>query len=174
MDKEYSPMKIYLGISQWLAVLCVAALLTGCGNTDEADTPANPQQAASATDESEEHSHGTGPHDGALADWGGGAYHVEFTVDHDKQEATVYIVGGDEVSPAPIAAESIQLTIDDPAMQVALNAVPQEGDPTGTSSRFVGAHESLGVVQDYAGTISGVIEGTPYTGDFHEEPHEDH
>ena len=167
-------MKKYLAISQWLVVLGISVILAGCGDTDDAETPAEQEQTSGTTDESEGHSHGAGPHDGALADWGGGAYHVEFTVDHDKQEATVYIVGGDEVSPAPIAAESIQLTIDDPAMQVALNAVPQEGDPTGTSSRFVGAHESLGVVQEYAGTISGVIEGTPYTGAFHEEPHEDH
>ena len=46
--------------------------------------------------------HGAGPHDGTLADWGGGKYHVEFTVDHDKQEATVYILGGDEKTPSPI------------------------------------------------------------------------
>lgn len=120
------------------------------------------------------HSHGAGPYDGVIADWGGGKYHVEFTVDHDKQEGTIYILGPDEKSPVPIDAESIDLSINDPVMQVTLTAAPQDGDPDGKASRFVGNHEKLGVVQEYAGTISGVIEGTPYSGDFKEEPHDDH
>ena len=56
-------------------------------------------------------------------------------------------------------------------MQVILKAMPQEGDPEGTASRFVGNHESLGVVQEYEGTITGVVDGTPYSGNFKEEPH---
>ena len=32
-------------------------------------------------------------------------------------------------------------------------------------------HESLGVVQEYEGTISGVVDETPYSGDFKEEAH---
>jgi len=117
------------------------------------------------------HAHGEGPHEGTVADWGGGKYHVEFTVDHDKQEGTVYILGSDEKSPVPIDAESIDLSISDPVMQVTLKAAPQENDPAGKASRFVGNHEKLGVVQEYAGTIAGVIDGTPYSGDFAEEAH---
>ena len=120
------------------------------------------------------HSHGAGPHDGVIADWGGGKYHVEFTVDHDQQQATVYILGPDEKSPVPIDAESIDLSITDPAMQLTLTASPQDGNPDGKASRFVGNHEKLGVVQEYAGTISGVVDGTPYSGDFKEEPHGGH
>jgi hypothetical protein len=118
--------------------------------------------------------HGAGPHDGTVADWGGGKYHVEFTVDHDQQEGTVYILGADEKSPVPIDAESIDLSITDPVMQVTLKAAPQDSDPAGKSSRFVGNHEKLGVVQEYAGTIVGVIDGTPFSGDFNEEAHGDH
>jgi hypothetical protein len=117
------------------------------------------------------HGHGAGPHDGTIVDWGGGKFHVEFTVDHDKQEATVYIFGSDEKSPIPIDAESIDLSITDPMMQVELKAVPQESDPAGKASRFVGNHKNLGVVQEYAGTVTGVIDGTPYSGDFAEEAH---
>jgi hypothetical protein len=36
----------------------------------------------------------------------------------------------------------------------------------------VGTHDSLGVVQEFSGTISGEIDGTPYSGDFKEEPHD--
>lgn len=117
----------------------------------------------------EGHSHGTGPHDGTIADWGGGKYHVEFTVDHNKQQATVYIFGSDEKTPAPIDAESIELSIVEPAMQVTLQASPQDGETDGKSSRFIGTHEKLGVVQEYAGTMTGVVDGTPYSGDFKEE-----
>lgn len=115
------------------------------------------------------HAHGTGPHEGTVADWGGGKYHVEFTVDHDKQEGTVYILGSDEKTATPIDATEIDLSISDPVMQVTLKAAPQASDPAGKSSRFVGNHEKLGVVQEYAGTITGVIDGTPYSGDFQEE-----
>ncbi len=118
--------------------------------------------------------HAAGPHGGTVVDWGGGKYHVEFTVDHDQQTGTVYILGPDGKSPVAIDAESIDLSIQDPVMQVTLLAEPQAADPAGQASRFVGQHQSLGVVQEYAGTIVGVIDGTPYSGDFAEHPHDDH
>jgi len=121
----------------------------------------------------EGHAHGTGPHDGTIADWGGGKYHVEFTVDHDRQQATVYILGSDEKTSMPIDAQSIELSIQDPAMQVTLQASPQEGDLDGKASRFVGTDEKLGVVQEYAGTLTGVVDGTPFSGDFEETAHAD-
>lgn len=155
-------------------LLAAAAFLVGCGsNTEQQPTT----QTQTTNDHGHSHgegeglSHGAGPHDGTVADWGGGKYHVEFTVDHDKQEATVYILGGDEKTPSPIEVEEIELSIKDPAMQVTLNATPQEDDPDGSASRFVGTHESLGVVQEYEGTITGVIDETPYSGNFKEEPH---
>ncbi|EMB16463.1 hypothetical protein [Rhodopirellula europaea] len=117
------------------------------------------------------HGHGAGPHDGTIADWGGGKYHVEFTVDHDKTQATVYVLGADEKTATPIDAETIDLAITDPQMSIMLEAVPEESDPPGKSSRFIGTHEKLGVVQEYAGTMTGVIDGTPYSGDFSEEAH---
>jgi hypothetical protein len=59
-------------------------------------------------------------------------------------------------------------------MQVTLQAAPQEGDPQGKTSRFTGTNEKLGVVREYAGTMTGVVDGTPYSGDFKEEAHGDH
>jgi hypothetical protein len=121
-----------------------------------------------------DHEHGAGPHGGTLADWGGGKYHVEFTVDHDKKEATVYVLGLDEKTASPIAAKDGELlvTINQPAFDVRLKAAPQPGEPAGSSSRFVGTHESLGTVQEFAGTITAEVDGTPYAGEFHEEPHD--
>lgn len=129
---------------------------------------------ADGTEHAPHGGHGAGPHGGTVVDWGGGKYHVEFTVDHDKQEGTVYVLGSDEKSPVPIDAQSIDLSINEPVMQVSLKAAPQSSDPAGKASRFTGNNKSLGVVQEYAGTIAGVIDGTPYSGDFKEEPHGDH
>ena len=79
----------------------------------------------------------------------------------------VYVLGSDEKSPAPIKTDTVLLSIGDPE----LLPVPLEGETDGVSSRFVGKHEKLGIVQEYAGTMSAEIEGTPYTGDFKEEAH---
>lgn len=157
--------------------------LTGC-KQESANTPKTPATAAADahghphadgdTSHAPHAGHGSGPHDGTVADWGGGKFHVEFTVDHGKKEGTVYILGADEKTPVAIEATEIELSITDPVMQVTLKAARQSSDPAGKSSRFIGNHEKLGVVQEYAGTISGVIEGTPYSGDFKEVPHGAH
>lgn len=124
-------------------------------------------------DHSEEgHAHGPGPHDGTIADWGGGKFHVEFTVDHDKQEATVYILGNDERTPVPIDASEISLTIKEPSFTISLKASPKLSDPEGKASRFVGTHEGFAVVAEYEGSMSGVVDGTPYSGKFKEEAHD--
>ena len=157
-----------------LVTLSTVSLMVGCG--DKAAREPATQPAAAADDHphphpDEAHGHGAGPHDGTLADWGGGKDHVEFTVDHDKQEATVYVLGSDEKTPAPITSDKVLLSITDPDFQTDLLPVPLEGDAAGTSSRFVGTHESLGIVQEYTGTISAEVDGTPYAGNFKEEPH---
>ena len=152
-----------------LACSVLLNVVTGCG---PASNPAPPPATQAKPDaEDHGHSHGSGPHGGTLTDWGGGAYHVEFTVDHDTKEAVVYVVGSDEKSPQPIKADKILLTINDPMTELELVAKPLEGEAKGTSSRYVGTHDTIGIVKEFAGTISGEIEGTPYTGDFKEEPH---
>ena len=154
--------------------LLTVILALGCGDQSAPAPNSTPAPAASTTpakDAPKHAAHGTGPHEGAVADWGGSKFHVEFTVDHDKQEATVFILGDDEKTATPIKAATILLNINDPKFQVELAAAPLEGEAEGTTSRFIGKHESLGKVQEFAGTISGEIEGTPYAGDFKEDPH---
>lgn len=154
------------------------AFVTGCAKppaeSPVADTTTEP--AATAPADEHAHSHGHGPHEGTLADWGGGKYHVEFTVDHDKKEAAVYVLGDDAKTPAPVAAKDgeLLLSINDPSFQVTLAAAPQEGDPEGAASRYIGQHDSLGIVREFEGTISGDVDGTPFAGDFKEEPHGAH
>lgn len=165
-------MKKNLATFASLATLSAVALLAGCNPTPPAAAPAPTTTPAPPPSEAHKHAaHGAGPHEGAVADWGGGKFHVEFTVDHDKQAATVYVLGSDEKTATPVKAEKLLLSINDPKFQVDLAPTPLDGEKDGVSSRFVGKHESLGKVQEFAGTISGEVDGTPYAGDFKEEPH---
>lgn len=156
------------------ALWLTAAFLVifGCTNrpADETDAKSNQAESAASTD----HGHGSGPHGGVVADWSGGKYHVEFTVDHDKRKATVYVLADDAATPAPIKTDKLLLTINEPAFQVELAAAPAAGEGGNASSRFVGQHENLGIVREFAGTISGEVDGTPYAGDFKEEAGHDH
>jgi hypothetical protein len=161
------------------SLLLTLTLALGCGDADKPAPQPATTPAASTTPAKDDHGHqhaghGAGPHEGTLADWGGGKYHVEFTVDHDNQEATVYILGSDEKTASPVKADKLLLSINEPKFQVELAAAPLEGEAEGTASRFVGKHASLGKVQEFAGTISGEVDGTPYVGDFKEEPHREH
>lgn len=158
-----------------IAALFSIALMVGCGDKT-AERSAARQTEASTTTESnsgdshkvEGHAHGTGPHGGTIADWGGGKFHVEFTVDHDKREATAFVFGSDEKTPEPITTTSILLTIKKPQMQFDLLPVPLNGGSGEKSSRFVGTHEGLATVMEYEGTMSAEVDGTPYAGNFKE------
>jgi len=152
-------------ISLMLVCLSSPLVIAGCGSTTP-QAEKKPNTAAPA----EHAGHGAGPHEGTVTDWGGGKYHVEFTVDHGKKEATVYILGSDEKTPSPVKAMNVVLAINEPAFEVELMPQPLETETEGGSSRFVGTHDNLGIVREFAGTISGEVEGTPYTGDFKEEP----
>src|SRR5262245_28260281 len=158
-----------MSIHRLASGMTVLALLLAVGCNPPGTGPKG-GAGAKAGGGKEDHSHGEGPHRGAVADWGGGKYHIEFTVNHEKQEATVYILDSDVAKPVPIKADNLLLTIKEPAFQTDLKAAPQESDPKGAASRFVGKHEKLGIVREFAGTVSGEIDGTPYAGNFKEEP----
>lgn len=115
------------------------------------------------------HSHDNPPHGGTILDWGGGKYHLELLVDHGNQKATVYVLGPDVKNDLPIDAGTIQVALKDPVVEFTLSAQPQDGDPQGKSSLFVGQHEALAAEQQFEGTIHGTIGGTPYSGDFMEK-----
>ncbi len=129
-----------------------------------------PKAEPSKDREDEKHSHGKGPNGGAVTHLG--KYHVEFTVDHPKQEATVRVYKANLKTPAPLAVDKLHLKIKEPPFELDLLPVPRSKDPKGRSSRFAGKHEKLGKVQEFAGTISATIDGKQLSGDFEEEPEE--
>lgn len=171
-------MKTFQFTTSSVAALLYVSLMVGCGDR-AAEQPAAQQTGTSSTTESDQshkvegHGHGTGPHGGTIADWGGGTFHVEFTVNHDKKEATAYVLGSDEKTPEPITTESILLTIKEPQMQIDLMPVPMGGESGGKSTRFVGTNDGLATVMEYEGTMSAEVDGTPYAGNFKEEAHAD-
>ncbi len=158
----------------YVALLAMTSTLPlGCGKAtppaDSGSTNDEPSTKGEASVEESAHDHhGSGPHGGTIAEWGDGNYHIEFTVDHDKKESAVYILGGDAKTPAPVKADKVLLSITEPAFQVELSPQPLEGEAEGTSSRFVGKHDNLGIVQEFAGTISAEVDGTPFAGEFAE------
>ena len=147
-----------------------AVLLTlavGCNNRPGGASKGGATGVTKATGE-DEHEHGPGPHGGKIIEFG--KWHGEFTVNPTAQETTVYVLGADAQTATPIPVETLLLSIKAPQFQVELKAAPQAGDPAGKSSRFVGKHEQFGKVQTFEGTLSGVVDGTPYAGDFKAEP----
>jgi hypothetical protein len=151
-----------------IASIPLALALAGC-NRDS--TPADGKGDGGAARESSaagEHAHGSGPHGGVILEWGGGAYHLEFTVDHDAKRATVYVLGGDARTASPIKATELTLNLDEPATEVSLAAEPEAGEEAGSSSRFARVHDALGTVREFSGSVTGVIDGTPYVGEFAE------
>ena len=151
--------------------LAALTLLAGCTVNTDKGVPGKATPIAKKAAEEEHDDHGPGPHGGTLVEWGDShKYHLEFTVDHKKQQATVYVLGPDAKKPAPIKADKLTLNIKEPAFQVDLKADPEKADPAGQASRFVGTHEKLGKEQEFEGSISGEVDGKPYVGDFKEEP----
>jgi predicted small secreted protein len=147
--------------------LLALAVFTGCYTQQGAGAKGRDKSAKKGDD----HDHGPGPHAGTIIEFGD--WHGEFTVDHKAQEATVYILGDDAKTAAPIQVDKLLLSIKTPQFQVDLKAAPQEGDPPGKSSRFVGKDERFGKEQGFEGTLSGVVAGKPYAGDFKEEEPKD-
>lgn len=117
----------------------------------------------------EEHAHGSGPHGGTLIDWGGGTYHVELTVNHDQKEVAVYVLGSDAKTALPVKGSWMLVSLNDPAIQVELTAATDAnatGD--GRSAKYVGQHDAFGVIREFSGSVSGVIDEVPYAAEFQE------
>ncbi len=144
--------------------------LLGCGEQPKPSGKGQSIKVVSKDDK--DHSHSDGPHGGTILEFG--KYHGEFCVDHGKKQITVYILDGGVKKSVPISVEKLMLSIKTPQFQSDLLASPQEGDPKGSASRFIATDERFGKEQEFEGTVSGVIDGKPYLGDFKEEPHADH
>jgi len=139
---------------------------TGC------DKAAAPTRAAEEKkpkeDKHGDHDHGAGPHGGVIFDCG--KWHAEFKPNHEKKEATVWILGMDEKTPAPIKAEKLRLVVSNANPKIEIDLLPTEKGADGSAHTFTGKHDGFGVEMEYKGTLSFQIGDKPYSGDFEEEP----
>jgi hypothetical protein len=119
-----------------------------------------------------ENAHGTGPNGGVVFDLG--SYHAEFTVDHAKQECTIVFLGADEKSSTSVAATEFILVTketktgaDKVVAPLTVVMMPVD-EKEGKASKFVGSDPGIGNVADFAGSVSGDIDGKPAMGEFSE------
>jgi len=158
-------------------VLLVAALaMAGCGPQGGGPPPGadKGKGADKGSGKKDDHAHGKGPNGGVVFDLG--KYHAELTVDHDKKELTVLILGEDEKTPTPVAVKELTVTTKPtktkegkivPPMTIKLLS---RDEKAGKATKFVGTDPGLGNVADFEGIVLGEIDGKPSQGEFKEEP----
>lgn len=157
------------------AVAALMIVVSGCGS---GNTPKGAKDGKGVAkggkkdwkDDDHGHPH-DGPHGGPLVEWGEEEFHVEFTRDKAKQETRAYVLGPDARKYVPIKAAKLVLSVKDPSFQIELTPEPQNGEPSGSSSVYVGKHEKVGVDQRLSGSISAEFNGKPYSGPFKEHDH---
>lgn len=141
------------------------AWATGCDGKKDTSVP-----KADDKKKDEDHGHGTGPHEGVVFDFGGGKYHGEFKPSHKDKNATVWILGADEKTPARVKADKLRLTVSNTNPKIQIDLFPTDADKDGKASVFTGKDDGFGVEMEYKGTVTFTADGKPYSGDFEEKP----
>jgi hypothetical protein len=159
---------------KWIApcLLVAAVWVSGCSRSSDSTPPVTDAKDATTAAPVAEHSHGTGPNGGVVFDLG--SYHAEFGVAHPKQQITILVLGDDEKTPTAIAATELVLNIQetktaDGTVVAPMTITMLPVDVTdGKATTFVGTDPGVGNVADFAGTVSGEIDGKPALGEFKE------
>jgi hypothetical protein len=158
-----------------VGLLAASLALAGCNTQSSPRKPAGGGDTGSAKDaggKDHDGPHGKGPNGGVVFDLG--KYHAEFTVDHDKKECAILILGADEKTITPVAAKELTLTTKEAKTKDGKTVPPmtiklvQQGESGGKASKFVGTDTGLGNVADFEGTVLGEIDGKPSQGRFKE------
>ncbi len=105
-----------------------------------------------------------------------GKYHAEFTVDHDKKECTVLVLGNDEKTPTAVAAKELTVTTKETKTKdgkavapMTIKLLPKD-EKDGKAAKFVGTDPGLGNVADFEGTVVAEIDGKPSQGSSRSSP----
>lgn len=166
-----------------LALVTSIGLLAGCTSGDSdieqfdgADIkPADP----GAHDHGHDHDH-EAPHGGELIELASHAYHAEIVFDEKTHSISVYLLDGEAEKGVGIPEKELTLTlsVDEKQETHKLLAQPQEGDESGTSSRFTttgdAAFERFHDDEDLAGTVDVAIKGKKYSIVVKHDDHDDH
>ncbi|WP_145248778.1 hypothetical protein [Aeoliella mucimassa] len=160
-----------MSVSLALAVGLLA--FVGCSKSPDTPTPPTTGPVAQTQSKPEgEHTHGAGPNGGVVFDLG--SHHVEFTVDHDAQTCKFLILGPDEKTPLPVAASEFVVRIAetktaDGTIVEPMTIIVEPVDPVdGKAAEFIGTDPGIANVADFAGKVSGQVNGKPASGEFDE------
>ena len=82
-----------------LSIGALFAGLTAIGCDNKKSEPTKPSEKTTAAGETTLHQHGKGPNGGVVFDIG--KYHAEITVNHDKKECMIVLLGPEEKNPHP-------------------------------------------------------------------------
>ncbi len=156
-----------------LAVLSALGLVAvGCSRSDSAKPVTTAKSEAPVKEAPAPHLHGAGPNGGVIFDLG--SHHAEFTVDHAKQACAIVILGPDEKTPAAVKADEFVFvtkqtkTVDGKTVPPMTIAMKPTDAAEGKATKFVGTDPGLANVAEFAGTLTGEIDGKPATGEFSE------
>lgn len=161
-----------------MAGACALPLMMGCPPQGEGYRKMGAKDDVK-NETADEHHHDHGPNGGHIVELGD--YHGEVVVG-DGRVFTLYLLGADAKTPAPVADASAKLRAQVGAEQkeIPLTAAPLEGETDGKTSRFTAAADALPVeiidVEDLKGDVVLVIAGKETVGAIahdHDHPAED-
>lgn len=167
----------------WMLCVTGTLALSACTN----DTKQPPVAGNSATEAGHEHAghdhgdehagHEHGPHEGEMIELAGGKFHAELLHDHDTHTTTIYLLGEDAKTAAPIDAKELTMNVvvDGKPTQFSLPADAEASDPDGKSSKFELSDEGLCSALDTEGAkarLNAQIDGQAVTGDVPEHGHD--
>ncbi len=162
----------------WISGLAILAwmLVTIAGCTSKPGASAQEDKTVASGSETKSHEHqGEGPHHGILVEWGQDEYHAEFTVDHLNRQAVVYVLDGQAqgaaaVEPDKISDVTVNLANVSPPLTLELKHDPKKSDGKGIA--FTARHDQLAKIRTFTGSVSALIAGKPFAGDFQEKAHD--
>jgi uncharacterized protein YceK len=154
-----------------MAVSVMVLMLNGCGDSVKKKS-------------SHKHGHGhshdhAAPHDhhahhGGLVNEIGGTHHVEFVVDQDAKKVTLFVLGEDARSPAPIKAQPLSLQAKPEGssefVTLALQPVPRDGEGPDKASRFEAVAEQLAAAKAFEAILRITVENKQYRTAFQVVP----
>lgn len=142
---------------------CLMATFIGCSGGDDYREVSDADLAPA---EEHHHTH-EAPHGGLLIEVGEHEYNAELVVAEDRN-LTVYVLSAHAEAPVPAAADSAKLSLKngEETIEVALKAVPQEGEAEGQASQFQSEQplpEAIADTHDLSGSLTLNIAGKDYT-----------
>lgn len=150
---------------------------SGTGTEEHAHEHGDEHEGHAHT-EAEDHGHGAkGPHGGDLIELGAGEIHAELVHDDSTKSVVVYLLDKSASKALAISADHVVINVvhDGKGQQFDLQADPEDGNATGTSSRFAASNgELVGDLDHEHGGAELVIEadGKQYRGKV--DHHHDH